>query len=68
MSFSDLNHTQWTFRGNYDEPRLSEIKSLYEELGFSVMLTPFNAECGKGCQLCFKKNSERFTALYTQKM
>ena len=29
-----LNHKGWTRRGSFDEPKLSEVVEMYEELGF----------------------------------
>jgi len=68
MTLPQLHTEGWTFRGNFDEPRLSEMKSLYEELGFSVRLYPFITDHGKACQKCFENNSGQFRALYTKEI
>jgi len=68
MTLHELNTDCWTFRGDFEEPRLSEMISLYEELGFSVKLAPFITDHGKACQKCFEITPGRFSALYTKKI
>jgi hypothetical protein len=68
MAVSDTDITGWTFRGHYDETRLGEIKSLYEGLGYAVLLAPFSlSQVEQACRRCFEASPERFTALYTRK-
>ncbi len=62
----DAQNTGWLYRGIFDDPRLTEIVSLYENLGFMVRMTPFFVE--KGCDRCFKDTPKKFKALYTKKI
>jgi len=54
-------------RGIYDDPKLTQISKLYEELGFTVILEPFRPEAETGCTECIKKNSDKYKVLYTKK-
>ena len=62
----DAQSIGWSYRGTFDDPRLTEIANLYEALGFMVRMTPFFSE--KGCNRCFKETPEKFKALYTKKI
>ena len=57
----------WERRGVYDDPRLSEISKMYEELGFTVRLEPFRPEIEAGCSECIKENPDKYKVLYTKK-
>ena len=60
--------TGWERRTTTDEPRLSELVELYEELGFEVMLRPISRdELGQECQECYLAEPERFRTIYTRK-
>lgn len=58
----------WERRGIYAEPKLTQISEMYEELGFLVMLKPFNPEIEAGCTECIKENPDEYKVLYTKKM
>lgn len=57
----------WEKRNTYDEPRLSELKGYYEELGFEVMSLPSNPEEEAGCTACMASTPEQYRTLYTRK-
>jgi len=58
----------WERQTTTDEPRLSELVKLYEELGFQVMLRPISRdELGQECQECYLAEPERFRTIYTRK-
>ena len=60
--------TGWEQRTTTDEPRLSELVELYEELGFEVMLRPISREeLGQDCQECYLAEPERYRTIYTRK-
>ena len=60
--------TGWERRTTTDEPRLSELIELYEELGFEVMLRPISGEeLGQDCQECYLAEPERYRTIYTRK-
>jgi hypothetical protein len=57
----------WTVRNTIDEPRLSELVELYEELGFDVMLRPVSPEnAGEACAECVTVEPERYKTIYTR--
>jgi hypothetical protein len=57
----------WTARTTTDEPRLSELAELYEELGFEVMLRPVSEDQRKDvCGLCLMDDPERYKTIYTR--
>ena len=57
----------WDRRGVYDDPRLTQISKMYEELGFIVRLDPFSPELEAGCSECIKENPNKYKVLYTKK-
>ena len=58
----------WERRTTTDEPRLSELVELYEELGFEVMLRPISGdELGHDCQECYMAEPERYRTIYIRK-
>jgi hypothetical protein len=62
----------WEKRFMADEPRLSEMKELYESIGFEVLLEPLPpkeelAACAQeGCTACFDIDPERYRIIYTR--
>ncbi len=62
-----IDITGWERRTTTDEPRLSELVELYEELGFEVLLRPISsAELGGECQECYLAEPERYRTIYTR--
>ena len=60
--------TGWERRTTIDEPRLSELVELYEELGFEVLLRAINREAlGDGCSECYLDQPDRFRTIYTRR-
>ena len=57
----------WERRGVYDDPRLTELSKMYEELGFTVKLEPVKPEMEAGCTECIKDNPDKYKVLYTKK-
>ncbi len=57
----------WERRTTIDEPRLSELVELYEELGFVVMLRPVSREELAGeCVECLLADADRYRTIYTR--
>jgi hypothetical protein len=57
----------WTARNTVDEPRLSELVELYEEIGFEVMLRPVSPDhAGEACTECVMVEPERYRTIYTR--
>lgn len=57
----------WERRSSYDEPRLSELVEMYQELGYEVRLEALDLEEEPGCSACLKANPEQFKTVYTRK-
>ncbi len=47
----------WETRFFGQEPRLSEVTELYEELGFEVLVEPLLKNSCAGCTECFEGNA-----------
>jgi len=58
----------WEKRSTTDEPRLSELVKTYEELGFEVLLVPFDADEEPGCSECMKTSPQHYLTIYTRKL
>jgi hypothetical protein len=62
----------WERRFIADEPRLSEMKELYESIGFDVLLEPLPsreeiADCSdRGCSECMDLDPGRYKTIYTR--
>ncbi len=62
----------WEKRFFADEPRLSEMKELYESIGFEVLLEPLPskdelAACSEeGCTACIDLDPDRYRTIYTR--
>lgn len=57
----------WEMQLTMDEPRLSDLIEMYEELGLEVHLEPFNPENESGCNECMKASPEKFRTIFTRK-
>ncbi|MBU1571135.1 MAG: hypothetical protein KKE00_11565 [Proteobacteria bacterium] len=58
----------WGKRSTTDEPRLSELIKMYEEIGFEVLLMPFAPDEEPGCSECMKTSPQRYRTIYTRKL
>lgn len=56
----------WKRRTVTDEPRLSELTELYEELDFEVLVLPVSEEDLNGCTVCFDEDSTRYKTIFTR--
>ena len=62
----------WEKRFLADEPRLSEMKEMYESIGFEVLLEPLPgkeelASCAEsGCTACMDLDPARYRTIYTR--
>ncbi|UCH88063.1 MAG: hypothetical protein JSV49_07275 [Thermoplasmata archaeon] len=64
-SEDELKKSGWQKRFIADEPRLSEAKVMYEELGFEVRLEPVDME-SEDCTECMRAEPERYKVIYTR--
>ncbi len=68
----ELIRSGWEKRFTADEPRLSEMKEMYESIGFEVLLEPLPgkeelAACAEsGCTTCLDADPERYRTIYTR--
>ena len=56
----------WVKQTTYDDPRLSEMVQMYQEIGLEVHLEPFNAENEIGCTGCLQEAPDQFKTIYTR--
>ena len=63
----ELVRDGWEKQTTYDEPRLSEMVAMYEEINFEVRLEPFNPDEEPGCSECMKNSPEMHKTIYTRK-
>ena len=63
----ELTAQGWREKGVFEEPRLSEIITIYKELGFEVRCEPFEAADGGDCTECMRVLADRCQRVYTRK-
>ena len=56
----------WIKQATYDDPRLSEMVEMYQDIGLEVHLEPFNAENETGCSGCLQLMPDLFKTIYTR--
>jgi hypothetical protein len=61
-----LINAGWQKKATYDDPRLTEMVKMYEEIGLDVHLEPFNAENENGCTGCMQQFPDQFKTIYTR--
>ncbi len=68
MKEEDLEKQGWVKQTTYDEPRLSDIVEMYEEMGLEVRIEPFDPgeNGGPGCHECMKIQPGRYKTIYTR--
>jgi len=57
----------WQKQATYDEPRLSEMTEMYEEIGLEIHLEPFHPDEEAGCADCMATAPEKYKTIYTRK-
>ena len=62
----ELAQEGWKKQDIYDEPRLSDIIEMYEELGFEIHLEPFDPRFETGCTKCMQADPDKFKTVYTR--
>ena len=63
----NLVQAGWEKQATYDDPRLSEMVEMYEEIGLEVHLEPFDPENEEGCTGCMQLTPEKFKTIYTRR-
>ena len=56
----------WQKQATYDDPRLTELVEMYEEIGLEVHLEPFNPQNEKGCTDCMLMMPQLYKTIYTR--
>ncbi len=56
----------WEKKATYDEPRLTEMVEMYEQIGLEVHLEPFKAANEDGCTGCMQQFPDQFKTIYTR--
>jgi len=56
----------WKKQSTLDEPRLSEMAEMYNEIGFEVYLEPFDPDEESGCFECMKISPQKYKTIYTR--
>ena len=57
----------WQRQATYDEPRLSEMIEMYQEIGLEVLLEPFHPDEEPDCAGCMAMTPEKYKTIYTRK-
>jgi len=63
----ELARHGWEKQTTHDEPRLSDIVEMYEEMKFEVHLEPFNPDEEPGCVKCMKAMPDKYKTIFTRK-
>ena len=63
----ELARHGWEKQITLDEPRLSDVVEMYEEMNFEVHLEPFNADEESGCIECMKAMPDKYKTIYIRK-
>jgi len=64
----ELTEEGWERRFTAEDPRLTEMKQLYESMGLEVLVEPGSAEEGQECGRCFdlKGFEGRYKTIFTR--
>ena len=63
----ELTARGWQRQATYDEPRLSEMAEMYQEIGLEVHLEPFHPEDERDCADCLAVVPGLYKTIYTRK-
>ena len=63
----ELAQLGWERQATYEEPRLSEMAEVYEEIGLEVHLETFHPDEEPGCTGCMAMMPEQYKTIYTRK-
>jgi len=63
---AELLRAGYQRQSTYDEPRLSELVQMYRELGFEVLVAPFDPADQPACSECMRLHPGRFKTIYTR--
>jgi hypothetical protein len=61
----ELLNNGWEKQSTHDEPRLTDVVEMYEEMELEVHTEPFNPNDEPGCTACMQACSDKFKTIYT---
>ena len=61
-----LEKEGWQRRSILDEPRLSEVIKMYEDMGLEITVVDFELELAEGCKTCLDCPSGKLKVVYTR--
>lgn len=61
-----LEKEGWERRSILDEPRLSEVVGMYEEMGLEVLVIEMTPDLADGCEECIAGKQEKLSLVYTR--
>ena len=63
----ELTGQGWQKQATYDEPRLSEMVAMYNEIGMEVHLEDFHPDEAPACTECITVRLDQYKTIYTRK-
>lgn len=63
---AELIDAGWTKQVTLDEPRLSDVIEMYEEIDLEIHLEPFDPAGESGCTQCMQQSPENYKTIYTR--
>jgi len=63
---AELTAQGWTKQVTFDEPRLSDVIEMYEEMDWDIHLEPFDPAGEPGCTKCMQLSPEKYKTTYTR--
>ncbi len=67
LKYDPLENEGWERRSIHDEPRLSEVVKMYEEMGLEVLVISPEPDLKEGCKACVTGQPEKLKVVYTRK-
>lgn len=61
-----LEKEGWRRRSILDEPRLSEVVKMYQEMGLEVLVVDLDHRLVEGCKNCIEHQPGRLKVVYTR--
>jgi hypothetical protein len=61
-----LEKEGWRRRSILDEPRLSEVVKMYQEMGLEVLIVDLDPRLVEGCKNCIEYQPRRYKVVYTR--
>lgn len=62
----ELINKGWEKQSTHDEPRLTDVVEMYQEIGLEVLVEPFDPNNEPGCTDCMQVCSDKYKTIYTR--